>query len=108
MDRNIYYIGIAFFGMINGIFNQTALLFAVIHMQVLAPSLLFGSTPLTLMFSSLLVSTATIIIAGIPAAIYEWITGAKDDSTIGSLWIWLTCTALLTLPAVGNFITFGL
>jgi uncharacterized membrane protein YcfT len=108
MDRNIYYIGIAFFGMINGIFNQTALLFALIHMQVLAPSLLFGSTGLTLMFSSLMVSTATIIIAGIPAAIYERIVGAKDDSTIASLWIWLAGTALLTLPAIGNFFTFGL
>ena len=57
MNRNAYYIAIAFFGMINGIFNQTALLFALIHMQVLAPSLLFGSTSLTLMFSSLMVST---------------------------------------------------
>jgi hypothetical protein len=108
MDRNIYYIGIAFFGMINGIFNQTALLFAVIHMQILAPSLLFGSTSLTLMFSSLMVSTATVIIAGIPAAIYERFVGAKDDSTIGSLWIWVAGTALLTLPAIANFIEFGL
>ena len=108
MDRNIFYIGIAFFGMVNGIFNQTALLFALIHMQVLAPSLLFGSTSLTLLFSSLMVSTATIIIAGIPAAIYERVIGAKDDSTIASLWIWLAGTALLTLPAIGNFIAFGL
>ena len=44
MERNFYYIGIAFFGMINGLFNQVALLFALIHMQVLAPALLFGST----------------------------------------------------------------
>jgi hypothetical protein len=108
MDRNIFYIGIAFFGMINGIFNQLALLFTLIHMQVLAPSLLFGSTSLTLMFSSLMVSTATIILAGIPAALYERFVGAKDDSTIGSLWIWLAGTALLTLPAIGNFIQFGL
>ena len=79
MNRNTYYIGIAFFGMINGIFNQTALLFALIHMQVLAPSLLFGSTSLTLMFSSLMVSTATIILAGIPAAFYERLTDVKDD-----------------------------
>ena len=47
-ERNFYYIGIAFFGMINGIFNQLALLFALIHVQVLAPALLFGSVPLTL------------------------------------------------------------
>jgi uncharacterized membrane protein YcfT len=108
MNRNAYYIGIAFFGMINGIFNQTALLFALIHMQVLAPSLLFGSTSLTLLFSSLMVSTATIILAGLPAAIYEHLIGAKDDSTIASLWIWLAGTGILTLPAIGNFLQFGL
>ena len=108
MERNFYFIGIAFFGMINGLFNQVALLFALIHMQVLAPSLLFGSTSLTLMCSSLMVSTATIILAGIPAAIYERYVGAKDDSTVTSLWIWLAGTAILTLPAMGGFLRIGL
>jgi hypothetical protein len=108
MERNFYFIGIAFFGMINGLFNQVALLFALIHMQVLAPALLFDSPSLTLMFSSLMVSTATIILAGIPAAIYERIIGAKDDSTVASLWIWLAGTAILTLPAMGGFLRIGL
>jgi hypothetical protein len=40
MDRNLYYVAIAFFGMINGLLNQTALLFALIHVQILAPALL--------------------------------------------------------------------
>jgi len=108
MERNFYFVGIAFFGMVNGLFNQVALLFALIHMQVLSPALLFGSTSLTLMFSSLMVSTATIILAGIPAAIYERVIGAKDDSTVTSLWIWLAGTAILTLPAMGGFLRIGL
>lgn len=108
MNRNFYFIGIAFFGMVNGLFNQTWLLFALLHVQILAPALLFGSVSLTLMFSSLMVSTATIILGGIPAAVYEHITGAKDDSTEASLWIWLAGTALLTLPAIGNFLQTGL
>lgn len=107
-ERNLYLIGIAFFGMVNGLFNQIALLFALIHVQILAPSLLFGSTALTLMFSSLMVSTFTIILAGIPAALYERFVGAKDDSSVVSLWIWLAGTALLTLPAIGNFLHIGL
>ena len=107
-ERNFYYIGIAFFGMINGIFNQLALLFALIHVQILAPALLFGSVGLTLMFSSLMVSTATIILGGIPAAIYEHFAGLKDDSSEVSLWIWLAGTALLSLPAIGNFFQIGL
>lgn len=107
-ERNFYYVGIAFFGMINGIFNQLALIFALIHAQILAPALLFDNVPLTLMFSSLMVSTATIILAGIPAALYERYIGAKDDSTVVSLWIWLAGTAILTLPAIGNFFSIGL
>jgi len=103
MDRTFYFVGIAFFGMVNGLFNSTLLLFALIHMQILAPALLFGSVPLTLMFASLMVSTATIILGGIPAALYERFIGAKDDSTEGALWIWVAGTALLTLPAIGNF-----
>ena len=108
MDKTFYFIGIAFFGMVNGLFNQLALLFALLHVQVLAPALLFGSAGLTLMFSSLMVSTATIILAGIPAAIYERLSGVKDDSNRVSLWIWLAGTALLTLPAMGNFLEIGL
>jgi len=108
MERNFYYGAIAFFGMINGLFNQVALVFSLLHVQILAPALLFGSVSLTLMFSSLMVSTATIIIGGIPAALYERFIGAKDDSTEASLWIWLAGTALLTLPAIGNFLEIGL
>src|SRR5213593_4554538 len=107
MPRNAYYIAIAFFGMVNGLFNQTWLLFALIHVQILAPALLFGNVSLTLLFTSLMVSTATIILGGIPAAIYERVTGAKEDSTEASLWIWLAGTALLTLPAIGNFLHVG-
>jgi hypothetical protein len=108
MERQFYFIGIAFFGMINGLFNQLFLVFALLHVQILAPTLLFGSTGMTLLFSSLMVSTATIIVGGIPAAIYEHVTGQKEDSNVVSLWIWLACTGILTLPAMGNFIQFGL
>jgi hypothetical protein len=108
MSRNAYYIAIAFFGMINGIFNQIALIFALIYVQALAGPLFFGSTSLTLIFASLMVSTGTIIFAGVPAAIYERWVGAKEDSTETSLWIWLAGTAILTLPAIENFIQIGL
>jgi hypothetical protein len=106
--HHYYYIGIAFFGMINGLFNQIWLLFALIHVKILAPALLFDSVSLTLLFSSLMVSTATIILGGIPAAIYERFKGIKDDSNTVSLWIWLAGTAFLTLPAVENFLKIGL
>jgi hypothetical protein len=108
MSRNFYYIGIAFFGMINGLFNQVWLLFALIYTEQLAGPLFFGSMSLTLMFASLMVSTATLILGGIPAAIYERVQGIKEDSSEVSLWIWLAGTAILALPAAGNFLRIGL
>ncbi|MBI3436146.1 MAG: hypothetical protein HY056_13900 [Proteobacteria bacterium] len=108
MSPSYYFIGIAFFGMINGLFNHTWLLLAIIHMQVLAPALLFGSTGLTLLLSSLMVSTATVIIGGVPAALYERFAGLREDSSTVSLWIWLAGCALLTAPAIGNFLKIGL
>jgi hypothetical protein len=108
MDRNLYYVGIAFFGMINGLFNQALVPFAYLFAKVLAPGLLFGVESLTLLFASLMASTGTIIAGGIPAALYERFVGAQDDSTEASLWIWLAGTALLTLPALGNFFQIGL
>jgi hypothetical protein len=107
MNRNFYFIGIAFFGMINGIFNQLWLIFALIYVKPIAGPLLFENLSLTLMFASLMVSTATVILGGIPAAIYERVTGASE-STDASLWIWLAATAILALPAAGNFLQIGL
>jgi hypothetical protein len=107
MSRNFYFIGIAFFGMINGIFNQIAIIFALLYVRPMAGPLLFDSLSLTLLFASLMVSTATVILGGIPAAIYERLTGASDSNDV-SLWIWLAGTAILTLPAIGNFLKFGL
>jgi hypothetical protein len=106
MERHFYYIGIAFFGMVNGIFNPLMPL-AYVFSKTLMYVPLFGSETLIFYFASLMLSTAAIILAGIPAAIYEWIIGAKEDSTAASLWVWLAGTALLTLPAMGNFLTIG-
>ena len=107
MDRNLYYICIAFFGMINGIFNPLMAL-AYVFSKVLMNVPLFGSESLFFYFAAMMLSTATIILGGIPAAIYERFVGAQDDSTEASLWIWLAGTAILTIPAIGNFFKMGL
>jgi hypothetical protein len=107
MERNFYYIGIALFGMINGMFNPM-IIFAYIWSKVLMSFPLFESEPLIFYFASLMLSTATIIVGGIPAAIYERVAGATDDSTVTSLWIWLAGTAVLTIPAIGDFLKLGL
>jgi hypothetical protein len=109
MDRKFYYVGIAFFGMINGLpFVNPFYIVAFLYSASVMAVPFFGSTSLVAYFASLMLSTATVILGGIPAVIYERFIGAQDDSTEASLWIWLAGTALLTLPAMGNFFTFGL
>ena len=107
MERNFYYIGIAAFGMINGIFNPL-MVFAYVWTKVLLSYPLFEFEPLIFYFASLMLSTATVILGGIPAAIYERFAGVKGDSTVTSLWIWLAGTAILSIPAIGNFLSIGL
>jgi hypothetical protein len=107
MDRSFFFIGIAFFGMINGLFNP-AISFTYLFSNILMSAPLFGSQALILYFASLMQATATVILGGIPAAIYERATGSAADSTLTSLWIWLAGTAVLTLPAIGNVIEIGL
>jgi hypothetical protein len=109
MDRKFYFMGIAFFGMVNGIpfFNPLYLLTLLYSANLMAVPF-FGSGSLVAYFASLMLSTATIILAGIPAAIYERFIGAEDDSTEASLWIWLAGTGILTIPAIGSFLRTGL
>ena len=109
MNRNFYYIGIAFFAMVSGLpFFSPLYLPAFGYSWQLVAAPLFGSVPLVALFASLMLSTATLILAGIPAALYERYVGAKDDSTDTSLWIWLVGTAILAIPAVGTFLRVGL
>lgn len=107
MDRNLYFVGIAFFGMVNGLFSPLrALAFIFTNTFMALP--LFNSPGVIFYVSSLFLSTATVILGGIPAALYERFVGVKDDSTEVSLWIWLAGTAVLTIPAVGSFLRVGL
>jgi hypothetical protein len=107
MDRNLYYVGIAFFGMVNGIFNPL-MPFAYVFSKVLMFVPLFGSESLIFYFAALMLSTATIILAGIPAAIYERLFGIEGDSSDASLFLWLAGTAVLAIPSIGNFLRIGL
>jgi hypothetical protein len=49
--------------------------------------------------TSVAISLMTLLLAGIPAALYERARGLQR-STLASLTIWLLATALLTLPAI--------
>lgn len=86
--------------MLNGL-GSPALQIIFAHAPLWMPGFLPVNLQVVLYASSLLCSTLTLLIAGIPAAIYERVTGATH-STDTSLLIWGGGTVLLTLPAMGN------
>ena len=53
--------------------------------------------------ASLLIAMITLLLAGIPAALYERLRGLKRSTPV-SLGIWLVATALLALPALATIL----
>jgi len=76
-------------------------------MQVLAPIWMPGflpSTPeLQFYFASLLVSFGTLLLAGVPAALYERLRRQRSSDRT-SLLVWLGAAILLTLPGFQLFL----
>lgn len=106
MIQQPYIIPIMIFAMINGIFSP--LVFALVpFVLALTPAFFLESAGFIFYLSSLILSALTLIVGGIPAALYERWTGAKE-STGFSMWLWLAGVGLLTLPAAANFFKFGL
>jgi hypothetical protein len=64
-----------------------------------APTWLDPSFDILLLLASLMVSTGTLIVSGLPAALYERVAGLKQSNLV-SMGIWLATATLLTLPAL--------
>ncbi len=87
---------------LNGIFSP--LLIMIYALQGLwYPILLPPMLPLVLMLSSLILATLTLMIAGVPAALYERLAGGGQSSFVSGL-IWLAGVVALTLPAMPNIL----
>jgi hypothetical protein len=101
-----YIVPILLFAMINGIFSPFILLL-VPFVFALTPAFFVESTSVILYLSSMVLSTMTLIAGGVPAALYERWKGLEESSEM-SMYIWMACTALLSLPAAINFFEIGL
>lgn len=106
MSFQPYIIAILGFGMISGMFSPVFVPNLTIAMILLAPGLLVASQGVAVFLISLVGATLTIMIGGVPAALYERATGARESTTV-SMWIWLAGTAMVSLPAVVTFFRFG-
>lgn len=57
-------------------------------------------TPTAILYgTSLIVSVSTLVLSGVPAALFERFTG-REDTDIASMLVWLCAASLLTLPGL--------
>lgn len=99
MDRQTLLMLLVGLCIFNGIFSPY-LNIAVPISAALMPELFPRTIEWTLFWGSVLLSSATLLFSGVPAALYERLVGTKDAEDTISMWIWFGCAALLTAPAI--------
>lgn len=98
MDRTPLFFLVLALCVLNGMFSAPLL---VLFFQATAASFAFATvSPSVLLYlSSLFGATLTLVVSGLPVAVFERITG-REDSDVVSLMIWLALAFLLSLPAL--------
>jgi len=92
-------LGAAAIALFNGTFFSPIFDSIFFYLDTFARGTAFYSPQLYLNLTSAFISAMTLLIAGIPAAIYERIRGLKTSTPV-SLGIWLVATVLLSLPTI--------
>ena len=98
MDRQTLFFLVVGLAIVNGIFSPFLALSWRLAL-VLMPELFPRTQEWALFWGSILLSSATLLFSGVPAALYERLV--EREST-ASTWIWLAGAGLLTLPALGR------
>ena len=97
MDNNTSFAAILGICMFNGLFSpllQVPLLLAPLWYPEFLPAM-----PELLFYgSSIMLSTMTLLFAGVPAAIVERLRGTDRDASL-TLQVWLTVAIVLSIPA---------
>lgn len=100
LKRDMLIVGILGMSILNGMhFSPWFDLAFLITRPFFQITFWISSPVLIFYFTSLMLSTLTVILAGVPAAIFERVTGRKETDAV-SLGVWLVATILLTLPAL--------
>ncbi|MGQ0526205.1 MAG: hypothetical protein ACT4P8_21385 [Betaproteobacteria bacterium] len=100
-DRQNLFLFVLGVCVVNGIFSPF-LKVAIPVTAVLMPELFPRTLEWVLFWSSVMLSSGTLLLSGIPAALYERLVERDTESTT-SMWIWFSGCVLLSLPAVQQF-----
>ena len=84
----------------NGIFSPF-LPIAIPVTAVLLPELFPRTIEWVLFWSSILMASATLLVSGVPAALYERLV-ERDPESATPAFIWLACAAALCIPTVAR------
>ena len=102
MDRNFLLFTVVGVSVLNGLFSPF-LAVAVPIAAVLMPEIFPRSVGWVLFFSSLLVASATLLVSGIPAALYERLVD-RGRGSVAVMAIWIVGAVLLALPALRHIL----
>lgn len=100
-DRQTLFLFVLGICVVNGIFTPF-LKVAIPVAAVLMPELFPRTLEWVLFWTSVMLSSGTLLLSGIPAALYERLVDSEEQST-ASMWIWLSGAMLLSLPAIQTF-----
>ena len=98
IDRQTLFLTVIGLCVVNGIFSPFLKL-AIPITAALLPELFPRTLEWVLFWSSVLLSSATLLFSGVPAALYERLA-ARGGESAASTWIWLGGAAALSFPAV--------
>ena len=100
-DRQTLFLFVIGICIVNGIFTPFFKV-AIPVAAVLMPELFPRTVEWVLFWTSIMLSSGTLLFSGIPAALYERLV-ENDQESATSMWIWLAGATLLTLPAIQRF-----
>lgn len=99
LRRDGLLIGVAALSLLNGMHFSPFYDYAYILFRPIAAGLLITSPLITFYLTSLLLASATLVLSGVSAALFERWTGRnKTDAT--SLGIWMAAAAVLSFPSI--------
>jgi hypothetical protein len=102
VGQSVPLVGVAAVAAFNGTLFSPIFDSIFYYLDTFARGSLFYSPQLYLNLTSVFIALMTLLIAGIPAALYERIRGLKTSSPV-SLGIWLLTAVLLSLPTIMSY-----
>ncbi len=99
MESNPFLIAIMALAILNGIFSPFIVVTSQVMLTAIVPMLLLAGPSFVAFVGSLIGATVTIMLAGVPAALFERATGRAETDT-ASYAIWLVTAAVISFPAL--------